>query len=84
MDRHKRTAVIFNHFKFDAGTHVSGFTLKDRHGTNNDVARLKEVLEKLYFEVDVHEDLECHEIQKTIQKCKYNHSFGIMCKFLFM
>lgn len=60
MNHRKRgKAIIFNHENFDIKEAV-------RAGTQIDVERLKRVLSKLHFEIEIHNDLDFYSIKQTI------------------
>ncbi|XP_034484452.1 caspase-like [Drosophila innubila] len=67
--KNRGMAIIFNHKKFDKNS------LPDRHGTDKDCTRLKNVLKKLDFDVAEHNDLCYKEIEGVIENAaSKNHA----------
>jgi len=61
--RRRGRAFIFNHMNFE-----SKLQLKARNGTHCDRDNLKVVLRQLDFDVEVHNDLPCREIERILEQ----------------
>jgi caspase 7 len=61
--RRRGRAFIFNHMNFEGK-----LQLKARNGTHCDRDNLKVVLRQLDFEVEVHNDLPCREIERILEQ----------------
>ena len=74
---HKRRgkAIIFNHFSFPRLNLT-------RVGTNKDRDRLKTILNKLDFEVEVHNDLRWKEIEEILERTRKEDHSDADCIFV--